>query len=199
VPPAGAAGRTSLLLSGAAPAAAHVLGTERRRIEVTCCDQGFVVRDSERGDLFVVNDPDAHRAAAGLLDELNLRLRTSFWDFDDPWINIRLERGERWYRQHRSECPHDLGAYIAERREWICICGQSFVPGDGPPRGPDPRDELDKVTARAATVMDPDAVARWVRTPIAALGGDQPIERVAHGDAASVLQLIAQLENDAFT
>ena len=52
---------------------------------------------------------------------------------------------------------------------------------------------------RAAAVMDPRAVAEWMKTPIAALNGDRPVDRLARGDSASVFRVLARLENDGFT
>jgi hypothetical protein len=64
---------------------------------------------------------------------------------------------------------------------------------------PSPGTELGEIVERAGAVMDSSLVAEWLRTPIPALAGDRPLDRVARGDAVSVLRVLARLENDGFS
>lgn len=111
----------------AVPAAVS-LGEVRRRLEIEQAANGFILWDSEGDATHLVADHDGFRAVASLLTELCIRLGTSYWDFDDQWVNVRLERGERWYRENQASCPHDLGAYLPAIARWVCICGLAFAP-----------------------------------------------------------------------
>ncbi len=48
------------------------------------------------------------------------------------------------------------------------------------------------------TVMDPLYVDTWLTQPVSSLDGDRPVDRIASGDAGSVLRVLARLENDTF-
>ena len=67
-------------------------------------------------------------------------------------------------------------AFAAERRRHRTSCPSSLV-------------------ARLARVIHPTRIPRWLNTPIPALDGDTPIERIAADDHESVARLISSLED----
>jgi hypothetical protein len=57
------------------------------------------------------------------------------------------------------------------------------------------RHRTSSLVARLACVIRPAHILGWLNTPIPALDGDTPIERIATGDHESVARLISSLED----
>jgi transcriptional regulator with XRE-family HTH domain len=58
--------------------------------------------------------------------------------------------------------------------------------------------ELSAIVERLATTMDADYVPIWLVKPVAALSNRRPVDVIAEGGYQEVLQLVDQLESDAF-
>jgi uncharacterized protein (DUF2384 family) len=59
--------------------------------------------------------------------------------------------------------------------------------------------ELSAIVEQATRVLDHDYVPVWLNKPVAALGGDKPIELIARGEYRRVAELLAGLESPVFT
>ena len=55
--------------------------------------------------------------------------------------------------------------------------------------------ELSTVVERLARLLDSASIPIWLNTPIPALGGEKPIDRIAVGDDHAVAKLISGLED----
>jgi hypothetical protein len=55
--------------------------------------------------------------------------------------------------------------------------------------------ELSMIVERLARLLDAASIPLWLDTPVPALGGEKPIDRIAVGDDRAVAQLISGLED----
>jgi hypothetical protein len=97
---------------------------------------GYVLRDAASRETWVIGDADRLEAAAGLLIELNERLRTVGRSADERRVVVTIEAGDDWLRAHPHHCQHiairKLETEDSER--WVCVCGLEFVPARERPR-----------------------------------------------------------------
>lgn len=95
---------------------------------------GYLVRDTAAGDVWLIADDDWFEAAAELLAEINGRLGSAGDGYDERRITVTVEPGERWLLANPDDCRH---ARVLNRSSgtpgvWACICGLEFVPVRGP-------------------------------------------------------------------
>lgn len=113
--------------SRAAAIARGAVGTSFQIEEVS---NGYIVRDAEVGDTWLISEEDPLVAAANLLFDLNVRLGSSGDPSDPHRVVVKLEEGENWLEAHPHRCSHEairnLSSVDSER--WACACGLQFLP-----------------------------------------------------------------------
>jgi hypothetical protein len=95
---------------------------------------GYLVRDSAAGEVWLIADDDWFEAAAELLAEINGRLGSAGDGYDERRVTVNVEPGERWLAANPDECLHDrvLNRAYGVSGVWSCICGLEFVPAPHP-------------------------------------------------------------------
>jgi hypothetical protein len=98
---------------------------------------GYLVRDSAAGEVWLIADDDWFEAAAELLAEINDRLGSSGDSYDERRVKVAVEPGERWLAANPDECLHDrvLNLSYGVSGVWACSCGLEFVPAPRPDEG----------------------------------------------------------------
>jgi hypothetical protein len=91
---------------------------------------GYLVRDSAAGEVWLIAHDDWFQAAAELLAEINGRLGSAGDGYDERRVAVTVEAGDRWLANHPEECSHDrvLNRAYGVSAVWACVCGLEFVP-----------------------------------------------------------------------
>lgn len=91
---------------------------------------GYLVRDSAAGEVWLIADDGWFEAAAELLAEINDRLGSSGDGYDERRVIVNVEPGASWLQANPDECLHDrvLIRSYGVSGTWACTYGLEFVP-----------------------------------------------------------------------